>query len=70
MGKRSTRVGAVLKLLASVAYVTFIGAALSLFVADTVDALVQKDAVRFCKNIVLYLAGLATSAMLEVLADD
>jgi hypothetical protein len=60
----------VLELLAAAAYLVFFGAALSMFVTDVIDAAAQKDAARLCKDIVLYLAGLVTSATLEVLSDD
>jgi hypothetical protein len=60
----------VLRAVASAAFLVFIGAALSLFVTDVIDAAAQGDTARLCKDIALYIAGLITSAVLEVLADD
>jgi hypothetical protein len=61
---------AALEALAAAAFLVFFGAALGVFMIDVIDAAARKDAATLCKDIVLYVAGLVTSAALETLADD
>jgi len=69
-GRSGRAVKGVLKLLSNAMFLVFFGAVFSVFVTDVLDAAMQHDAVRLCKDIVLYLAGLLTFATFEVLSDD
>jgi hypothetical protein len=60
----------VLSFLSGAAYTMFIAGSMAWFVCDVIDAALSKDATRLAEDIVLFLAGLITAAVFDVLEED
>jgi hypothetical protein len=71
MGERMReKLRTILQFTASAAYVVFIAASMGWFIGDVIDAALSNNATRLAEDIVLFLAGLVTAAMIDVLKGD
>jgi hypothetical protein len=67
MGERMReKLRTILQFTAGAAYVVFI----AWFIGDVIDAALSNNATRLAEDIVLFLAGLVTAAVIDVLKGD